>query len=70
MVSRLQMEFLKEKSGKEKECRKDELGMRKKEIELRVRESILREREQSEREKKDERTSAMLAEQRRQYDIS
>ena len=60
------MEFLKEKSGEEMDCRREELEMRKKEIELRERELMLREREQSERERKDERILAMLAEQQRQ----
>ena len=60
----LQMEFLKETSGKEMDCRRDELEMKKKEVELREREVLSR--EQSERERKDERILAMLAEQQRQ----
>jgi len=45
-VEILQMEFLKEKGGKEMDFRSDELEMKKKEMELRERESTLREREQ------------------------
>ena len=66
-VQILQMEYVKEKSGKEMDCRRDELEMRKKEIELRERDLMLR--EQSERERKDERMLAMLAEQQTQQQV-
>ena len=63
------MEFLKEKSRKEMDCRRDELEITKKEIELREREVMLKERKQSGRERKDERIVTVLAEQQRQQHV-
>ena len=65
----MQLEFLKEKSGREMDFRRDELEMRKKEMELRERELMLKEREQGERERKDEKILAMLTEQQRQQQV-
>ena len=68
-VEILQMEFVKEKSRKEMDCRRDELEIRKKEIELRKRALMVKERERSERERKDERSITVLAEQQRQQQV-